>query len=465
MRQGWSSAEHERGAVSLERVGILVVSAILVGALVVVLSQRTPVGDSVRQAVCSILNLGGECGSGSTTTEKPEPTEPCTVADSRVSRDTKVAIIVVTLRDGRELQVEQLSDGTYRVTTGTNNGAGAEVGVGGGVSLTVADRKVGGQAGASTGAEVTIKQGDVYNVKDEAALKDLVKAYSTDTVKDQVVGDSGPIRWATDKVTDGTGLTEPMPEADEEFVEGGFSVNASASAASLTANGNAGVETAQALGYKKDNKSGSKTFYLKSTVKGEAGLKTLGVDTSGPDFKGASFEGEMEMVTAVTVSSDGKVESVGLTVTEAGSGDGMGSAIFTGKPAIDTDDQAGRARVYQAELPMDTQDNQVAGWSLLGAQGVNSIGGVTAAAALPATTAATLNYFDKVRDSGTMTQQDYDNQSSTPFAVDASGKLGIEAGVAASVKTKQMNLTDAQYWDGSKMSEWTGCTAAAGGGK
>lgn len=66
MRQGWSSAQRERGAVSLERVGILVVSAILVGALVVVLSQRTPVGDSVRQAVCSILNLGGECGSGST---------------------------------------------------------------------------------------------------------------------------------------------------------------------------------------------------------------------------------------------------------------------------------------------------------------------------------------------------------------------------------------------------------------
>lgn len=468
MSRGWTRHRRERGAVSLERLGIILVSAMLVGALVVVLTQRTPVAESARQAVCTILNLGqGSCGSGGgdDAATRPEPTDPCTVANSKATTDTKVAIVVVTLRDGREVQVEQLSDGTFRVTLGESGAVGAETGIGGGVSLTIDDRTMGGQAGAGAGAELTIKEGEVHHVKDAEELQGLMDAYTADIVKDQLVGDSGPLRWGTDLLTDNTGLTAPMPDADETFYEGGFSVNASASAAALTTSGHAGVQAAQALGYK-EGSDGTKTFYLSSEVSGEAGLQSLGVDTSGTDFKGGEIDGKMQMVTAVTVSPEGDVASVDATVTTSGTGRGMASAAFTGEFEGDDidDDSAGRSTVFQASLPMDSDDNRVAGWSFLASQGVKSIGGATAMAALPATVPVDMNYFNRVRETGTMTEQGYDVEGTTPFAIDAAGKVGIEAGVAASVTSSQMDLTDAQYWDGSQMADWTSCSSASASG-
>ncbi len=469
MSREWTRYRHERGAVSLERVGIIVVSAMLVGALVVVLTQRTPVAESARQAVCTILNLGqGSCGSGGgeDTAKRPEPTDPCTVTGSSGNVHGQVSISVVTLENGRQFQVEQLSDGTYRLTFSKGEGAGVELGVGGGTSLTVADRTVGNQASADVGAGLSITEGEVYHAEDEAELREVVEAHIADVAKDELVAESGPVRWLTDKVTDGTGLTKPLPEADETFYEGGFSVNASAQAASL-GKANAGVSTAQALGYR-ESKDGSKTFYLSSEVSGEAGLQTLGVDTEGIDFTGGAINGSMEMVTAVTVDPDGQVSSVDATVTASGEGNGVAAAAFTGEyegTYIDT--SAGRSTVFQTSLPMDSEDNQVAGWSFLASQGVKSVGGVTAAAALPATVPADLNYFNRVRQTGNLTQQGYDMASSTPLAGNSGGKAGpIALAGAVDVSTQTIDLTDAQYWDGSQMSEWTSCTgaSAAGGG-
>lgn len=465
MSRGLLRHGRERGAVSLEQVGLAVIAAMLVGALVLVLTQRTPVAESARQAVCTILNLGqGSCGSSSSQATRPEPTEPCTVSDSRVTADHKIAVVVVTLRDGREFQIERLSDGTSRVTTSDHSGAGLEAGVGGGLSVTVADRTVGGSVGASAGGELTIKDGDVYHVKDDAELQSLLDAYTADIIKDELVGDAGPQRWLTDLVTDSTGLTTPMPEADETFVEGGFSVNASAQAVALTDSAGAGVGAAEALGYK-EGADGSRTYYLSTEVEGEAGLQTLGVDTSGVRFEGADLSGSMQMVTAVTVDPDGQVSSVDLSVSAAGTSSGLASAMFTGDPASsDLSDSTGRAIVYQASLPMDSTPNQVAGWSFLAAQGVTSLGGVTSAVALPATLAAGDHYLDRVRQDGTLTTQGYAYDESTAFAIDASVKVEIEAGVASSVSSQQMDLTDAQYWNGSEMAEWTGCTGASASG-
>lgn len=181
MSREWTRYRHERGAVSLERVGIIVVSAMLVGALVVVLTQRTPVAESARQAVCTILNLGqGSCGSGGgeDTAKRPEPTDPCTVTGSSGNVHGQVSISVVTLENGRQFQVEQLSDGTYRLTFSKGEGAGVELGVGGGTSLTVADRTVGNQASADVGAGLSITEGEVYHAEDEAELREVVEATS-----------------------------------------------------------------------------------------------------------------------------------------------------------------------------------------------------------------------------------------------------------------------------------------------
>ncbi|WP_338749378.1 hypothetical protein [Janibacter alittae] len=447
--------------------GLIVVAAMLVGALVVVLTQRTPVAERTREAVCSILNLGqGACGSsgGDDTAKRPEPTQACTVTGTSGNVQGQVSVSVVTLENGRQFQIEHLSDGTYRMTVGKGKGAGVEVGVGGGMSLTVADRTVGNQASADVGAGLSVTEGEVYDAEDEAELRDLVNAHIADAAKDELVAESGPVRWLTDKVTDGTGLTQPLPEPDETFHEGGFSVNASAQAASI-GKANAGVTAAQALGFR-ESKDGSKTFYLASEVSGEAGLQTLGVDTEGIDFMGAGMSGSMEVVTAVTVDPDGEVSSVDATVTASGEGSGLAAAVFTGEAEsgyIDT--SAGRSTVFQTSLPMDSRDNQVAGWSFLASQGVKSVGGVTAAVAMPVTVPADLNYFNRVRQTGSLTQQGYDLDGSTPLAGNGGGKAGpIALAGSVDVSTETIDLTDAQYWDGSRMSDWTSCSGASAAG-
>lgn len=447
----------ERGAVSLERTGIMVVAAILVGALLLVFTQGTPVAPKVREAVCIILNLGqGECGAGDDQAlePKPEPTDPCTVGESSVSREQKVAVIVVTGSNGKQLAIETLSDGTYRVTANEGEGVGLETGVGGGLSVTVADQRMGGTAQAGIGTELTMKNGEVYNIKNAEDLKSFTEAYLADDVKDGLVGDDNPLRWITDQVTNGTGLTKSLPTADETFTEGGFSTNASAEATAGFDSARAGVTGARALGIK-TSKNGDRTFYMSTEVEGEAGLTSLGIDTSGPQFKGATLDGKMTIITAVTFDSNGNMTQVDATAMAAGEGSGLGSAAFTGDPTLAVSDSAGKAVVYQASLPTPDAASTSIGRDFLISQGVQQLGPMT----FTGPTSSDVNYFDAARRDGTVTQQTYDYKGSTPFAVDASGKLGIELGVSANVQTSEMSITDAQYFDGTGMAPWTSCTA------
>lgn len=466
MGRGSTRCGRERGAISLERVGVIVVSVMLVGALALALTQRTPLAEYIRVAVCNVLTAGqGSCGSvgGDDSATRPEPTEPCTVTGSSGNVHGEVSVSVVTLESGRQFQIEQLSDGTYTLTVGTGEGVGLAVGVGGGASLTVADRTVGAEAVAGAGAGLTLTEGQVYQAEDAAELRDLVNAHIADVAKDELVAESGPVRWITDKVTEGTGLTQALPEPDEEFHEGGFSVNASAQAAGL-GRANAGVSAAQALGYR-EGADGSKTFYMSTEVSGEAGLMSLGVDTDGIDFKGADISGTMEVLTAVTVGPDGEMTSVDSTVTASGEGQGLASAAFTGEvDGVDVDTAAGRSTVFQSSLPMDTAENRAVGISFLANQGIHAFGNVVID---PDSPAADQNYFHRAREHGTVTQQGYDLDSSTLLAGSGSGKAGpVALGGAVDVSTRNIELTDARYWDGSQMSEWTGCTgaSAAGGG-
>ena len=85
--------------------------------------------------------------------------------------------------------------------------------------------------------------------------------------------------------------------------------------------------------------------------------------------------------------------------------------------------------------------------------------------ALPATVPVDQNYFSQVRSTGSLTQQGYDIDSSTPLAGNGGGKAGpIAIAGAVDVSSQTVDLTDAQYWDGSRMSEWTSCSGASAAG-
>lgn len=450
----------ERGAATLETTGVTIIAAILVVALLTaVMPQARIMGETYSYWICKVVTFGqGSCTPPSTAPEAHKPTEPCVLTSNGVERNEKISVIVFTASDGRRIEVAKLSNGEYRVTVTDTGGAGLETGVGGGLSITVNDRTVGGTASAQAGVSLDLKSGDVYYA-DADGLPDLMDALMQDQVKDAVAGDSGPVRWLTDQATDLVGVSNDLPDPDETYAEGGISLNASAEATSLTDSAKAGIKASEMLGTR-SNRNGTTTVYLKTTVEGEAGLQSLGFDTDGdPQFQGAKLEGKIEVVNAVTFDAEGNMVSVQATAAASGTSSGIASAMFGGDDDVALSNQESGARIYQATLPIkDSTDQAIANEYLLSV-GVGAIGGWTNPALSVAAVTGQLNFFQAAGNRGTITQQDYDTNSNTVFGVDATGKLGVELGYSGSVKEDSMNITDAQYWDGSQWVDWPECAA------
>ena len=452
--------DRERGAATLETTGVTIIAAILVVALLTaVMPQARIMGETYSYWICKVVTFGqGSCTPPSTSPEAHKPTEPCVLASNGVERNEKISVIVFTASDGRRIEVSQLSNGEYRVTVTDTGGAGLETGVGGGLSITVNDRTVGGSAVASAGVSLDLKAGDVYYA-DADGMPDLMDALMQDQIKDTVAGDDGPIRWLTDQATDLVGVSNDLPEPDEVYAEGGISLNASAEATSLTDSGKAGITASEMLGTR-TNRNGTTTVYLRATVSGEAGLQSLGFDTENdPQFQGAKLEGKIEVVNAVTFDAEGNMVNVQATAAASGTSSGIASAMFGGDADVDLANQESGARIYQATLPIkDSTDQGVANNYLLSV-GVGALGGWTNPAAAVGAIPGQLNFFAAAANRGTVTQQDYDTNSNTVFGVDATGKLGVELGYSGSVKEDSMNITDAQYFDGSQWVDWPECAA------
>ncbi len=67
----------ERGSVSLERVGLVLIAALLSAVVVLALAQATPLAPAVRRAICTIITLGqGSCGEATASDVKAEPADP-----------------------------------------------------------------------------------------------------------------------------------------------------------------------------------------------------------------------------------------------------------------------------------------------------------------------------------------------------------------------------------------------------
>lgn len=436
----------------------IVAAFIVVGVLLSVTPQARVLAETASYYICQVVTFGqGGCTPPSSSPEAHVPTEPCVVSQNGTERNTKIAVVVFTLEDGRRIEVQELSNGEYVVTVTDSNGVGAEAGIGGGLSLTINDVNVGANANASAGVSIDIKAGDVYHA-DQDSIGGLMNALLHDQIKDATVGESGPIRWITDKGTDLIGIGEDLPTPDATYAEGGISLNASAEATGLTSSATAGVEAAQMLGVKTD-KDGTRTVYLQTTVEGEAGLHGLGGDGVLPAHEGAAVEGEAQVVTAVTFDKDGNMIQVQATALAAGSSSGVATALFGGSGDPSMGSTESQATVYQATLDLkDDADHAVAQQYLL-AQGVGALGGWQNPLLAAGGYMATQSFFEAVGDRGIMTQQVYDTDSSTVFAFDGSGELGVQLGAAADVKTDSMDIVGAQYWDGTQWVEWEDCAA------
>lgn len=436
-----------------------VVAALIVVAVVVAATPQR-LADTLTYEVCRVVTLGqGACTPPPSSAEDHKPTEPCVTGQENYDADSKVSIVVVTLKNGKHLMVQTLSDGTYKVTVSDSAGVGVEAGVGGGVTLTVMDTPVGGAANAGVGASIDMTGGNVYYAKDKGDLNHLMGLIAQDEVKDAVGGTipavGGLLGWVSDKV----GLTHPLPDADEVYAEGGFSVDASAEVTGAATHGGAGISAAGVLGVR-TKKDGTVTYYIKNHVEGEAGISSLVGDpkTGLPTMQGEGISGSADLVNAVTFDADGNMINIQSTAVASGSGSGYVATLFGGDADGSLYNTAGKATIFQATLPIDGNVDQSVGYQYLAKLGVASIGPWTNPVVGVTGAAYEADFFSTALAQGTVTQQDFDTDSTTIVGVNASGKLGIELGVDANISTASMDSTGAKYWDGSRWVEWQGCS-------
>ena len=289
------AARGDEGSATLESTGMWTLAALVALAVAVAFLSNTPVlGDTVRRAICLVTTLGqGACDPIHTSAAEHVPPEPCVVSSNGHDSSAQVSA-VVTFSTGEQWQVDQLSDGTFRVTRGTSNGVGAEVGIGFNVSATVNGNDYGGALQAQAAAEATFGGGEVYSAHNQDELDDLLLAHAQDVTEDMVIGDSGGVRWLIDKAEGVVGVDHPLPTPDAHFVEGGISMGADAQATFLVASADVGVGISEVLGYQ-TKRDGSTTEYFAGTLDAHGQASILGGEEHGGDLR--DYPGDINLST------------------------------------------------------------------------------------------------------------------------------------------------------------------------
>lgn len=436
------SCRGEEGAVSLEQVGLTILAGVLCAAIVATLTQATPIGPALSKAVCSIT--GGDCSTrGGGGAESPSPTAgTCTVGNGQTVAST-TASAVTTLDDGRRIRVDELSDGSARVSpTSLDPGqSGSEVGLGNGMTVRMDDEKevsatieVPGLADGTESAE--------HVVTDADQLDAVANGMETQKVKDDLVGRDNPLRSAVD----GTGIGDPLPDAEATYTPGGFSVSAQEEA--LDDGSSANGLSSTALGVRTTG-SGAQTFYIGSRVDGQDGLERLGV----PSGRASKASDSLDLVTAVTFDPQGNMVDVTSTAVTDASGSDTADALFGA-----TSD-ARDVRVHSAKLAAGSNRQNAAAAQFLSAQGVQSLGSWSNPASGKPTSG---NFFGTAKQAGSLTTLDYDSAPEDPHADTQAGQWMNDAGLPVGDDPSDAALSGASYWDGTDMAPWTGCHGGGG---
>ncbi|WP_448073421.1 hypothetical protein [Georgenia yuyongxinii] len=132
----------ERGAASAELVGTIFV-VLVVGALLTTAAPGGALSGAFENTLCrAFSSFGLECGGAANPAAgSREPDEVCVVATEETRRSLGVSIAFVDVDPGGAVAVEELADGTFRVTYQGEVRGAASAGVGGGVQVTVGDQR------------------------------------------------------------------------------------------------------------------------------------------------------------------------------------------------------------------------------------------------------------------------------------------------------------------------------------
>ena len=447
----------ERGSATIESTGVWALGAMLVAALALVLAAAAPgLGDTVRRAICIVVTLGqGDCAAAATrNTSQHVPQEPCVVSTRGHDSRVKATFLFVSASTGENWQVEELSDGRFRVTRGGNEGVGAEAGVGLTAQVTWDDKPYGVTGSAEATAELQLKQGEVYYAEDEDAVAQLLRQHAVDVAEDHTVGSSGPLRWAVDGLQDLVGSDTRLPEPSERYVEGGVALGADAKAALVYLGGDAEVGLTQVLGAR-IGRDGTTTEYLSATVSGEVGAGTWGAADDGSTvYAQLKAGGSVQTVVEIERAADGTVTAVRTRLVAAGE---AGATETGGGGAYGPSAKGYTERT--TELPIrDDADRRVA-MSYLRGLGIQQVGGLSVPTPLVEPISATvgaIRFARAARERGHVTQQSFDDDSSS-YGAEVSGRLVGKLGGAGEVETTSRTSTGGSYFDGTSWQPWKAC--------
>ncbi len=455
--------DREAGAATLEGLGVTVVAALLVAALLMVMTPAGAwLGDHVRVALCRIVTLGqGDCGTAAPIdAEAHKPDEPCVLSTSNDVRDVGVDVVFVTVKGGGTIRVETMSDGTYRVSMEGSGGAGAQIGVGAGASVTIDDHVYGGEASAQLAGYVQAAGGATWVVDEEGKNKlvDYLKnernwATVQATLSSTPLGAlASGVTWAAHGVWDWiTGDDYEPPSPDELYGQVGIGGTGSATAAGIVQGATAEVNAATAIGSRVDVATGATTLYYVQTVDGSASGNVGYGDNGGI----AQAEGQVKVLLAVTVGKDGtpvRVSAQGLAVGDA---QATASTLFTG--SLGSPSTSGGS-LYNASVDLTGPETRRIALDLLHATGI--VPSDTVVDQGKGAYDALATFTDAARQRGVLTRQDVTSSSNTSFGIQGGGEFGpVELGGSFENSTNGVDSEKGYWWDGQGWRSWAECAA------
>lgn len=414
----------ERGAVSLESVGLILIAAMLCSVVFVAFSGNNRLTHAVSSAVCQILTGGqGSCDYGSSDeATKPPPTEPCATNSDGYSVTAEGAAFNFTAGGTKAVMIEQLSNGKFRVTVSSATTAGVETGLGWDARVQVNGTRWGNDIGAKVGAKGEFVQSDVYLV-DSSGSADAIRNWAMyDQTLDTAADVSSPVpgmgwvtkhvtRPVTDFVADKAGIKKP-PEPDAKVYTGGVSASASAQITPVIGGAEAKVGLGAVVGVR-INADGTKTIIGK-------------------------IDGTAQLAGAISIEHGDLGGNAAFSFEATYDGTTLKS---TQVKAITTSD--GKQSVDTWSLPVQTEADRTAATNLL----YNP---------LPTTWTP---FFDAARDHGSVSKVDYKSDG-----LDISGAATVraveEGGVNAGFALPTAEVIKAEYYNGQDWAPWAQCSAA-----
>lgn len=324
----------ERGATALEYIGIIVIAALVVGAVtagIISNGGKERIEQALCKAIATITQSGASCSSEPA--KDPYVPDKCLVSSETTKQGGGISIAIVDIKNEGGLIIKKYSDGSATVTATEDLYGGVSTGIG--AKAYGPNKGIGAEADAGAGA--AIKAGSTWNVPadqaDEFARK--VQEWRNEAKVDAVLN-TNPVtafgNWVVDSVTEQP-PAPPMPDEVELSLTTSGELSGSAGIPTI-----AGVDGKVKLddGWKGkyNNKNGNIT--ISREIKG-----SLSANGDLLNYTGGAG-GSVTTIQSVTIDKDGNV----VNFTETHTVDGYLKDGFNGnsdpKPKGPKDGHGGR---------------------------------------------------------------------------------------------------------------------------